>query len=277
MLWVGLLLSVVTASLAELLSVGRLPNIGLFSAAFGLVVLSMRGGDMRDLLLVISHKGGSANATLYYTLAAEAGVWAMVLAAAYVTSAWLRRWLSANGRAEGPAAQPVSATRQSVDGVRTPGAVLPLDESASAGEIVRNVSAMLAVGALAMLLIQMMAADSPVGAIRTGQVFFSVGAGFFLASWLATQVFPDVPIGWLIAAVPAAAMVGCVLAANGTGFTGAGLQGYNDVTTVPANAFTRALPIEHVAVGVLGVLMGSRSGVMPTGTSSTGAEPKSGS
>lgn len=250
----GLALAVVIAPIAEIVAGGRLEHFGLFAAGFGLAAVSVRGGTMKDLLLARALSGASERGDLYTTLVAEVLAWSVVIGLAAASSRAVLRWLRSEGG--GGAGRGEAASRPRVDGVhrRKPG------ETPEATWFRDGVPALVISVAVALVLIGITAASSAVGPIQTGQVFFSVGLAFFGAAWVTTQTFPRASFGWVAAAIPAAAVVGYVWAALHSM-----PAGYSGVASVPSHAFARALPIEFVAVGIQGAVIGwwmSRPGVV---------------
>ncbi len=259
---VGLALAVVAALLGEMLAGSRIAHFGVFTACFGLSALSLRGGSMRDLLLRFDTTDNAVSSRLHMHLAGEALLWSAVVLVSCLASAWIVRWLRTDGdrRPDTVGATGGGGSRKPVDGVRpTRSKPTAPPRSSRAAHLRDGLGALVAVTALAMLVIRVTAAGSPVDPIRTGQVFFSVGAGFLVATWLAVQIFPNATFAWIVPAVPVVAIAGYLAATSSAGFSDDFLP-YNDVLAIPPNAFSRALPVEHVAAGILGLLLGLWSG-----------------
>ena len=257
-LFVGIALAAVVSAVGEILVGAHLARFGVFAAGFGFVTLSLRGGNMTDLLVLYSARAGESRASIYGALAVESVVWSLMLAVSFLASVGVLRWLR-NGQESN--ADAGATDRPRVDGVRS-GAEGPSGRATWMGPIHQGIPALITTGAAALVVIRVAAAGSPAELVRTGQVLFSVGLAFLAGTWLSMRLFPRATFVWTLLAVPVVAVVGYLLAGAGTGFADA-LEPYNRVAAVPASPFARALPIEQIAVGTLATFLARWLGTGP--------------
>jgi len=245
-----LLLMVVVAAIGTALSGRRVPQGGLFATAVGLVVLSVRGGSMQVMLAYCGIDGVGSRRSLMVLMAFECVLWAALLAASWLVVENVRRWLwpataSGSGKSEG--VKDGKKAKSSASGQAKSFAGWP---------------ALAVTTVVALFIIWMTIARTPVATIARAQVIASVAFGLYLGV-LAARYFTGITdVRWYILAPLAVALVGYLL-----GFLQADLSwakgqlsSYARLATTPSHALARPLPIEYIAVGVAGAIAGLWSG-----------------
>ncbi len=218
-------LAVVAAGLATAINGPRSAMYGPLGVAVGLAAVSIRGGDadLLPLCLPAALAPWPTRALIF-----EMWLWLGLIALGAVVGRWVDSWSS------GPPPQ---------DSARD------VDEEIvdSAVELRRAMLMIPVVAVLAYLLVQLFA-GSPGSPLLKGQVFFSVGAAFYVAVAMAGVVLRVRSPMWLLASVAIAGTVAYVLAAP-------------DVTPEQAargarvvlNGLVRPTPIQYAALGTIGV------------------------
>ena len=90
--------------------------------------------------------------------------------------------------------------------------------------------------------------------IRQGQTFFSIGAAFFAGALVAHQITRARHALWPMLAIPIVAAIGYLLGAARP--VPAVPEVYQSIIQIMPNAACRALPVEYMAMGPIGVLLG---------------------
>jgi hypothetical protein len=184
------------------------------------------------------------------SMAVECLLWAALLAVSWIVAESIWRWLwgpgaDDSGKAEAPKLE--KSTRRPSPGKDKPRAGWP---------------ALAITSVVALFVIWMTIARTPVATIARGQVIASVAGGLYLGV-LAARYFTGISNPrWYVLAPLVVALVGYLL-----GFLQADLSwakgllaSYAHLATTPAHALARPLPIEYIAVGVAGVIAGLWSG-----------------
>lgn len=241
-----LVLVVVTSAVGTVLAGPRWPEGGCFAMAVGLAALALRGGSMQVVLAYYAGTEPASRRALMMAMGFDVLCWTLVLGAGWVAGWIAWRWLwpeAARTR------QHAFATGQGATGTETQ-SVWP------------GWSALAITTVVALLVIWMTVARTPVAVIARGQVIASVAAGLYLGA-LAARYFTGVTASeWYALAVPAVGGVGFLmgyLQANMSWATGPWAS-YTLLATPPPHTLARPLPVEYLAVGVAAVLIGFWSG-----------------
>ncbi|UCG15180.1 MAG: hypothetical protein JSV19_07760 [Phycisphaerales bacterium] len=231
--------------------IGRmLPDAGTFAVAVGLAGANLQGHPSSYLLM--NATGVGARRILCLSLVAEAVVWFLVIAVAFVVSGLVMRWCWCYGRGESDAdAGPAKLATLSIADVPVLGrlvcgARLTADATRPRKGVLHGVVTALA----ALLLIRLLATGSPARTVQHGQVYFSLAAAFFIGGYAAHRMFPVRTALWGCLAVP----VVCIIGYAWTMLRAQGPASYARIASVPPTAFIRALPLEYISVGIAGVL-----------------------
>jgi len=246
-------LVVVSAIVGTVVAGPRWPEGGVCAAAVGLAGLALKGGSMQMVLAYRTAADAASRRALMVTMELDLVLWAGVLLAAWLAGCATWRWLwpeEACRRMRAAAGQrgPASGPRSSQT---------PRLEATEAGWL-----ALIVTTVVALFVIWMTIARTPVAVIARGQVFASVAAGLYLGA-LAARYFTGVTRSFWYALSPVAVgLVGYLM-----GYVQANMAwakgpwaAYALLATTPPHALVRPLPIEYVAVGLAGVLIGFWSG-----------------
>ncbi len=230
-------------------TVGRkLPDIGAFAVAFGLAGANLKGHTAAYLLMNVTDVGPRRE--LCMSLVVEAVIWFVVIALALVASGMVMRWCYGRPDTNGG----VTAARLSALAVADVPVLGRLVCGTSDGPPSTPWLAGLlhaAANALAALvLIRVLATGAQERTIEHGQVYFSVAAAFFLGAYIAHRVLPVRTALWGCLAVPVVCIIGYGLTMVWAQNSGA----YARIASVPPTAYIRAMPLEYIAVGTVGVL-----------------------
>lgn len=211
-------LALVTSVIATVL-VGRiLPFAGPFAAAFGLAVVSLRGGTSESLLLAARTTAGGTK-SMAVQMALEGLAWMAVLALSVIVGEATAKWCL-------PRIGPQQNSL--VPGRPKPAYVFPL-----------------AAVAIAMLTFNILGAGMQSREIRHTQVCFVVGASVWIGCYVAFRFVPTLTILWYFATAALLTLVGYSWAALQT-------DSPNLPLSVPPSIFLRVLPIQFAAVGTAG-------------------------
>lgn len=234
-----LALSVVAGALAVAVAGAGMAHHGALAIAFGLAVLNLRGGQL-DVLIngrLIDGAAGSRVAAFPTTeLIAETFLWLALIAVGFVVGRWVDSW---------------HATSAGPEPVRSPKVDSP-------SEIRQGVFAAAITILCAYNLFRFFGGATD-EAVLKGQVYFSVGASFLLATMLARWLCRESSRIWGLAAVG-------VVALAAYWFNGPTTNELTAVAGTPAYLVlppaVRVLPIEFAALGAMGVLLAH--GLSPT-------------
>ena len=227
-------IAVVCSAVGTLIGGPAFGHVGVLATAVGLAIMSTRGGTMTQAL--IYHGALPADRKqLAPTLIADVGLWAIALMAAWLVAAMVARWIEGQ-------------TAQAVDENRTP--VLARARDGLLGMIVA--------AAIAWIIITATIARTSASPVERGQVFFAVFLGFFAGTLAARYLWPKGAAPWYAGSVLLVAVIGYAWGYVSPQPSGGIATYYAALPMIPPNALFRPLPVEYVAVGVVGVLIGHR-------------------
>lgn len=246
-----LALAAVMSALATVLAGRAFPDVGVFAVGVGLAGASLQGNTTSSLL--IDRGGGN----LAPSLAMESFFWCAVMALAMLSSAAVVRWRTISSSGMGPdRASPAGET------------VYPLGQMAAANI---PVAGRLLLGggrtttatdwrdglkhlgmatAIALILIRILAAGAPDGAIRHGQAIFAISVGVYVGVRQAQKSYPVSATLWPCLTAP----VVCLLAMAWSWLMAMG-DGTTSPPSIPASTYLRALPITYISVGTVAALL----------------------
>ena len=258
-------LTAVTAAIATVIIGTKLADAGVFAAALGLALVSLRGDTAAYLLIHLGQADRSLERILAGKLAVEAIIWFAVLVVAMLVSGLVTRWcFGARCDADRTPAKRGSAPSGPGGWVEWSDLAVrecPILWSLGRRSADRPARAMAAARIdglkitavttfVAMCLFAMLVSGSAPQWIRHGQTCFAVFVGFYVGSWVARLWFPVRTAFWGLLATP----VACVLGYLWTMVQGEVSGAYAHLPSVPPSSFLRVLPMTYVAVGALGVL-----------------------
>ncbi len=240
-------LGVVVAALASLLIGRKLADAGVFATCLGLAVANLRGETLQPILISLADRGAATRPSLAASFLLEALVWCAIVLLAMVASALVVRWCFGRG----PAAESSALSLMSVTDMPLFAAAFPADGDAKpTAERRTQLAHTLFTTAVAFALIGLFSTGAPASAIRHGQVYFAIVAGFFIAGYFAHSRFPLRTAWWTCLAVPLVTMVAYLWVMA---------VGSAKATTLPANlphtVYLRALPLEYVTLGTIGSIL----------------------
>ncbi|MGN6368172.1 MAG: hypothetical protein ACTHN5_07935 [Phycisphaerae bacterium] len=239
-------LLMVVSAICMLLVHPDAPHMGLFCALVGLAGISIRGGTS-DMIIRFAQAGGPAKyANTSLALAVECVQWAILFLIAEMFVRMLHdrffaniHWLARTGPGHTSDVLNKFATTRAAIGVS-----LAVSQALKTTTLRRRIATPIAVaasGVIAYLLLYVLL-RSPL----KGQVFFACFVAFFGSTALSYLAFPRVPALAFFLAVPLTAAVGYFLGRNNLGvYPGFG-----------GSFFTRALPIDFIATGIPGAILG---------------------
>ena len=253
---VGLVvLLMIVSAICTLLVHPDSPHMGLFCALVGLASLSIRGGTSGMLVRFaqgdLSSKNLDHYATVSVLLAVECVQWAILVLIAEMFVRMLHdrffantHWLSRSGPGvTDQAIRKFGATRSAL------GVSLAVSQFIGTAKFRRRIASPLAFltsGVIAYVLLYVLLQSD-----QKGQVFFACYLAFFLSTLLTYVAFPRVPAVVFFLTVPVTAAVAYFL-------------GRHDMGMYPGSggAFvTRALPIDFIATGIPGAILGYYAGI----------------
>jgi hypothetical protein len=254
-------LSALSALIGEALIGGKLPDFGLFAAAFGFAGLNLRSGNMASLLIDHGATDPAERGAFFLAMVPEVWFWLAAMLIGSGVGIWMagRILPSAQGRltdGTGPA------------GVRLPGLFSWLGESGAGDgaarryEIQHGLLAAATTVVVATVIVSIAAAASPVAAVRTGQIYFALAAGFYIGSTVGIQVFKPAWCGWPYLAVGVLATIGYIMAKARPGIGGLSqplarfAERYEALPGIPPGTLSRATPVEYAAVGLAAAVAG---------------------
>lgn len=237
-------LTVVCALVGMVMSGRRAPEAGILAAAVGLAGLALRGGSMEALLAYESGADLAGRRALMTRMAFDAVLWAAMLAVAWVALEIARRWLWDD----------------------SPDAARASEKGAGAGAAPvwsRGWPALAITVVVALFLIWLMIARSPVAQSLRGQTIASVAVGLGVGA-MAARYFAGVhDPRWYVVAPMVVALIGYLLGylnAEMNWAQGGPYQPYAALATTPPHNLVRPLPVEYLAVGVAAAMIGYWSG-----------------
>jgi hypothetical protein len=240
-------LTVVAACVGTVIAGRRLPEGGLFAAGVGLAALALRGRSMQTVLGYCAQPNAESRRSLMVSLALDALLWGLMMVVAWLAAMMVRRWLWPPAAGSAPRDEETSDHRR----VAQPDA--PLQKDTRAGWL-----AMATTAAVGAVVIWLTVARTPVANVARGQVFACVTAGLLLGAMVGRHMSGCDEVRWYLLAVPVVALVGYLLGYLNADMSWATLewQPYRSLAIVPPHALVRPLPIEYIALGVMGTLAG---------------------
>ncbi len=240
-----LVLTLVSAGVGTILIGRRLPEAGVLAASIGLTALALCGGSMQALLAYRTIPETASRRALMLAMGFDAILWTAALAAAWVVGVLIRRWLwpDASRVAVAPA-PPVTSKGKAV-------AAAPQEKAGWPALAVCTV--------VGMLVIWSTISRTQVANIARGQVIASVGGGLFVGALAARYFTGRSDPKWYALAAPVSALLSYMLGYLSSDMEwaqGSIYQPYAYLSTTPPHDLVRALPVEYVAVGVAGALLG---------------------
>jgi len=222
------------------------PHMGLFCALAGMMALSVRGGTSHMLMEYAQQRGPAGYANTSTVLAMECIQWAILF---WIAEMFVRllhdrfftniHWLSRSGPGLTEEALGKFATSRTAVGVS-----LAVSQFLGTTTLRRRIASPLAIiasGLIAFLMLYILLQSQ-----LKGQVFFACYVAFFVSTLLAYVAFPRVPALAFFLAVPLTAAAGYFAGRNDTGI----FPGYGGLF------ITRALPIDFIAAGIPGAILG---------------------
>jgi len=228
-------LAAVVAGLATVLLRGRLPYAGTFVVAIGLAVMAARGSSAD--YMVRFPPAGTSRSALFTLLAAEVVAWAVVIVVAVAAARTVDTWL---GSANSPPDTQTPDANRAKKQIRGGGPLCLLLCTVCGALLVRTTG------------------GSLVTAVHKGQVYFSLAAGFYLATLLGVIVSRTRPAIWPLLAVLIVSLLGYL--AGGQWPTPAVADDYRQLAHIMPNFVCRAMPVEYLSAGVAGAIAGTWTG-----------------
>jgi hypothetical protein len=224
----ALLLAV--AVLCTIILDGRLPQFGTFAACVGLLYPVAKTGTMAYLMVWLQEGkefGGQAELRKSWEyMAVEMLVWTLALLAMVLASCGAERWLTSKRRARGGEDHQPS---------RPP------------AKLLHSVLSVLITAVAAALLVALFGQS-----MAKGQVIFAVSAAFFLAALAADQLIEQRDVMTHLIAVPIVGLGAYI----GTATRPDRPPGQEALLHVAPNHLASVLPIEYLAAGAAGAILG---------------------
>ena len=236
-------LGAVVSALATVLIGRRLADAGAFAMCLGMAVANLRGQTLESILIGLADRTADTRPNLAASFLFEAIVWSMLLIAVLILSGLVLRWCY-GWSAAGGAAMAVTDMPGIGRWLREPGDA----EDGSRSSVGTAHTAFTAV--VAFVLIGIFSNGAPLSAIKHGQVYFAIAAGFCIAGYFAHGRFPARSPWWTLRAVPLVTVAAYVWAM----VMGPGKAG-SLPANIPPSVFLRALPLEYIALGTLGSIL----------------------
>lgn len=249
--WIGiLLLSLVASVLGTAISGKRLPEAGMLVGCVGLAALVARGGTMQD---VLGYQAGTEEATrqkLMLRMCVDTGLWAAIFVANWLAVTAAYRWLW-----KAPFHFQLSAGASTA----------PSGDAKSKTGANHARTGWLATGATVIAGLFLMNAAlgrTAVSPVLRGQTIGALVLGFMLIV-MAVRYFVAVHDSrWYVAAPLLVALAAYVLGYFNAdmGRLDVSFRPFRDLATTPPHMLARALPVEYLALGVIGAILGFWSG-----------------
>lgn len=222
-------------------------EFGLIAIASGFTAWAMKTGLMDQLLL--RHPVSAERATLFYRLIADGIIWLAIGAAGYLGAVSLARF--------------VKWTTPTVDSE----ASTPSRKQENSSSLLRKGLAVGFVFLISLFLLKLLVRSNPAASVGLdsiaasrgadiGQIVFALFTAFYLAAWSAGSFF-SVSVRILLAGPPIVATVSYLLASRY--IVSQSLLEQSLLFLNPAVIFAVILPIQFVAIGSLGVIVGYSS------------------
>lgn len=230
-----LVLGAVTSAIATAVAGKRLPEAGLFATGVGMATMALRGGSMQSVLAYCASPETASRRELMWLMGQDCLLWAAVMALAWAASTLTRKWLWPDSK--------VSAS---------PARTKPVSPQLGAATLASTLI-------VALMVIWLTIARTPVAEIARGQVVASVAAGLFLGAMAGRTVTGVDNVRWYL---PAVVLVGLTayligyLESDMSWAASGSYRPYAALATTPPHDLVRPLPIEYMTVGVAAVLGG---------------------
>ncbi|HOA75722.1 MAG TPA: hypothetical protein PL151_03845 [Phycisphaerae bacterium] len=252
-------LTVVAGIIGTVLAGPRLPEAGVFAAAIGLAVLSLRGGSMQVLLAAEQATTEPARQAFMTAMALDCLLWSGILLATWVAVTWAWRWVWLNGNAPALLSGKPATSAAAPSAAKPAGGPGKAPKSASAAGTGAGWSALVVTGVVGVFVVWLTAGRTPVANVHRGQTIAAVAAGLYLGA-MAARYFTGVrDVRWYALAVPAVGLTAYLvgyLSSDMQWAEGPPYHYYKYLATTPSHDLARPLPIEFVAVGMAAVLAG---------------------
>ncbi len=236
-----LVLVVVAASVGAVIAGPRWPEGGAFAASLGLAALALKAGSMHVVLAYYAGIEAGTRRLLMIAMGLDTACWTLILAAAWIAGWTTWRWLWPEAARDRLPAFSRKADKEAVSHDGYPGWL-----------------ALIVTTVVALFIIWMTIARTPVAMVARGQAIASVAGGLYLGA-LAARHFTGVNAPeWYALAAPIVGGVGYLmgyLQANMSWATGPWAD-YASLATTAPHALARPLPVEYLAVGVAAALVG---------------------
>jgi hypothetical protein len=241
-----IVVAAVTAAGAGALFGRRVPIIGAFAVAFGLMVLTLRTDGIRPLLVSRLGADGVENSAIYFRLAVESIQWFALVLVGLLSGQMAESWLGLESDRL-PREDASNREKRSTSPSRKKGQVGRFWEPWT---LQRDdwLLGMMATGLTAVisgLLLWMFCKTGD-----KGQVCFGLLASFSIASTLSHQICRTKLGVWHIASAPLTAIAAYLWAAAQSGV------GLYDLPTEPPSPLCRPLPAEFMSWGIAGSIIG---------------------
>lgn len=241
-----LVLTLVAGTVGTVIAGPRLPEAGALAAGVGLAGLALRGGSMESLLGYSAGPSAEGRRALMVAMGFDALLWGLILLATWFAVMFVYRWLWPAGDDETLRADDDEEATMRI--VRVPAAI--------------GWPAFAVTTVVGMFVIYLTIARSPVAPISRGQVIASVFGAMYLGA-MAARYFTGIhDARWYMLAPLATSLVGYLvgyLQAN-LGWAKGATAVYALLATTPPHPLMRPLPIEYLAVGLAGAIVGYWSG-----------------
>lgn len=244
-------LSAILAALATFIQGRRLPLIGPFVAAFGLTILTLRGGTATYLVLDRASALGDSRFGFVVGLLLESLGWFLIIAFVLILSEMLtRRLLGAPATLESviqPWKSPAVIDRANPVDSRRARANVPAEvpSPTTPANYLLHVGIGAVVGFVAVVVLS---AGYRSRGVEHGQACFLAAASMAIATYVAHRVQPIDIWAW---SVPSVGLV----AVAGYGWTLFTPHDQSNPLPIPGNPFLTVLPMQFIGAGTIGVVL----------------------
>ncbi len=249
----ALVLATGAAVIVALMTGRYIAEVGTFSAALGLMVVSLRGDSAAALIVSYAEATHQYERNLALNLALESVAWFVVIVLSMIASAMAIRFV----RPGGIGMDEVESKERAFAVFHSAAYDMPVlgkrlfaargESQTTSSEGLRH---MLAATLVGLLAIAVLSAGLSTRTITHGQACFIVAAGMMFATYVANRVSPVRSLLWSLLAVPQVAIIGLVWAA---------LRPVESQlpAILPSSHYLRILPIQYIAVGTAAVIVSS--------------------
>lgn len=230
----------IASGVATLLLGRRLPRVGLFVAAVGVMSVSIRGETASYLFIERSDLTAGGFRGIGGTLGLEAVGWFIVVLSSWPISQFVHRWC-------------VGADGDATDGSHPVESSSGDTASLSDGNVAQGLMH-LGIAAIATVVVVTLLSSGRLNrAVEHGQACFVAAAGVALGCYLAQRIVPVSAMRWSILSIPVSALVG---------YAGGALLIHQPAQPlpVPPSAYLAILPIQYASAGVIGLILSHWNG-----------------